>query len=134
MQPCEIDGCGCDEEWAYLFKPGPALSKLRALLAPPSVPTNPRTMHDEETAGSLTPALRSALGCAVAAIGDAIWKEDGLDGAAGEGVLALCAEALKWGTFDRRVVERAEWLDYLGLALPDENDVAPPPVGPVTEG
>ena len=33
-QPCEIAGCGCDEEWAYLFKPGPALSKLRALLPP----------------------------------------------------------------------------------------------------
>lgn len=61
-------------------------------------------------------ALDAALDFAVGAIADAIYREDGLDGAAGEGVLQILAEAKKYGTCNQRSVERTEMLEFFGLA------------------
>ena len=65
-------------------------------------------------------ALRQAVGFAVAAIIDAIYTEDGLDGETGEAVLCLLTEALKDGTFDARTVERAEMLAFFNLGSDTE--------------
>ena len=65
-------------------------------------------------------ALRQAVGFAVAAISDAIYTEDSLDGWAGEAVLCLLTEALRYGTFDERKVERAEMLEFFNLGSDTE--------------
>jgi len=80
----------------------------------------PQARPDEGKEKDREAALTAALQFAVGAIVDAIYTEDGLDGEAGERVLALIAEAQKYGTFDQRKVERAEWLEYLNLAVDED--------------
>ena len=65
-------------------------------------------------------ALKIALEFAAGAIQDAIYTEDGLDGLAGEQVLCLIVEALKYGTHDARKVERPEMVAFFGFAADTE--------------
>ena len=93
------------------------------------VASSPGDTHEAESSatgvvsGSVatgeTAALRDALGVAAAAIREAIYSESGLDGDGGERALRLAVEALKYGTFDKRIVERVEMWEFFGLAYED---------------
>lgn len=66
-------------------------------------------------------ALNDALDFAVGAIADAIYREDGLDGATGERVLQTIAEVKKYGMHDKTLVDRGEMLRMFNLAS-DESE------------